>query len=40
MRFQVGDHFNGWEITRVVYANEYREVYTGSAGFNLLTASS
>lgn len=40
MRFQVGDSFKGWKITRVVYANEYRELYTGSLGFIVLTASS
>ena len=39
MHFQVGDDFNGWVITRVVYANEYREVYTGGVGFILLTGS-
>ena len=29
MKFRVGDVFQGWRIVRSIYANDYRELYSG-----------
>ena len=37
MKFQIGDVFNGWNIIRTIYANDYREVYAGENLFSCVT---
>ena len=37
MKFQIGDVFNGWNIIRTIYANDYREVYAGKILFSPVT---